>query len=114
MVFFRSAVREGLSIVFSPRAAVRGHEPIERCTFRYQLRLHYWIGNSEWVTNRFLGQASRPWWMLRALKAYALALVRPIRQVLAGRPPQFRYAIAAAARASGMLVWALGHRVDHH
>lgn len=114
MVFFRSAVKDGLSIVFAPDAAVRGHEPVERCTLRYQLRLHYWIGNSEWVTNRYLGQANRPWWVLRACKAYVLAAARPARQVVCGRPPQFRYALAAGARATGMLVGALGHRVDHH
>ncbi len=114
MVFFRTAVREGLTVVFSPRAAVHGHEPIERCTFGHQVRTRFWIGNSEWVTNRFLGQASRPWWVLRAFKAFGLALVRPLRQVISGQPPQFRYAIAAGARATGILAGALGRQASHH
>jgi succinoglycan biosynthesis protein ExoM len=114
MVFFRSAVRDGLTVAFSTRASVYGHESPDRWTFRHQIRSRFWIGNTEWVTNRHLGEATRPWWILRALKAYALAALRPLRRLTRRRPPQIRYAVASAARATGMLAGALGRRVDHH
>ncbi len=114
MVFFRPAVRDGLSVRFVADAIVHGHESAARCTFGYQIRSRFWIGNTEWVTNRFLGEATRPWWALRALKLYALAATRPVRQVARRGRPQFRYALASAARATGMLAGALGVRVRHH
>jgi succinoglycan biosynthesis protein ExoM len=114
MVFFRSAVRAGLRVRFSTRAAVDGHESPSRCTFRYQLRSRFWMGNTEWVTYRFLGEATRPWWALRAVKLGLEAAARPLAQLVRGRPPQVRYAMARGARAVGMLVGALGVRVAHH
>lgn len=114
MVFFRSAVRDGLSVRFAAEAIVHGHESPERCTFGYQIRSRFWIGNTEWVTNRFLGEATRPWWAMRAVKLYALAAIRPFHRLTRRDRPQFRYAIARAARATGMLAGALGIRVRHH
>lgn len=114
MVFFRTAVDAGLTIAFSNRAVVHGHESPNRWTFRHQVRSRFWIGNTEWVTNRYMGQASRPWWVLRSIKAAALAGARPVRRLLRRESPQFRYAVASGARASGMLAGALGGRVGHH
>ena len=114
MVFFRTARRAGLTISFAADAVVRGHEPPERWTFGHQLRSRYWLGNTEFVTNQRLGEAGRLHWALRGLKALGLAALRPLRMVLSGRPPQFRYALASAARALGMLAGAAGVRVAHH
>lgn len=114
MVFFRSAVAQGMSIAFASAAAVVGHEPPERCRFGYQLRSRYWLGNTEFVTNRHLGEASRPRWIARGLKDLAVAITRPARRLARGQAPQLRYATAAAARAVGMLVGALGIRIPHH
>jgi succinoglycan biosynthesis protein ExoM len=114
MVFFRTANRRGLTIVFAADAVVLGHEAPERWTFRHQLRSRYWLGNTEFVTNRALHQAPRWRWALRGLKSLAAAGLRPVRRALRGRPPQFRYALASGARALGMLSGAAGIRVDHH
>lgn len=114
MVFFRTAVDAGLTISFSNQAVVRGHESPDRWTFRHQVRSRFWIGNTEWVTNRFMGEASRPWWVLRSIKAAALACARPVRRLIRREPPQFRYAVASFVRALGMLAGALGRRVGHH
>lgn len=114
MVFFRLAHRQGLTISLATRAIVYGNEPPERWTYQYQLRSAFWLGNSEWITNRFLGDATRPWWALRAAKAYALALTRPFRQLAQRQPLQLRFALACGARATGMLAGTLGFRIRHH
>lgn len=114
MVFFRTARRAGLTISFAADAAVQGHEPPERWTYAHQLRSRFWLGNTEYVTNRRLGQASRPRWAARGVVVAARALVRPFRRLAAREAPQFRYAGAAAARGAGMLVGAIGIEVDHH
>lgn len=114
MVFFRTARRNGSTISFAAHAAVRGHEPPERWTYAHQLRSRFWLGNTEFVTNRRLGQASRPRWAARGLVVAARGLLRPFTRLATGRSPQFRYAGAAAARGAGMLVGAIGIEVDHH
>lgn len=114
MVFFRSAVRHGLTIRFAANAIVRGHEPAERQSFRYQVRSKFWLGNTEFVTNRFLGEASRGRWILRSLKLFVLAAVRPFQRLVTGKTPQWRYAYAQMARALGVLTGSLGIRLRHH
>lgn len=114
MVFFRTAARDGARIRFCAQAAVRGHEPPERWTFRYQLRSRYWLGNTEFVTNRRLGAASRPRWFARGLLAIGRSAIRPVGRLATGRAPQLRYALAGAARGAGMAMGAIGVEVPHH
>lgn len=114
MVFFRTAHRAGLEIRFSTPSVVAGMEPPERQTFRYQLKSHFWLGNTEFVTNKFLGDAKPARWTLRAFKAVAQSAARPIYRLTTGRSPQLRYALAGMFRGFGMLFGALGLKLRHH
>lgn len=114
MVFFRTASAAGLRIRFSAASVVIGHESPDRATFRHQVRSRFWIGNTEFVTNAELGDGSRLRWSARAARRFVEATTRPIRRLLSGRSPQFRYSVAAAARATGNAAGVLGLRVRHH
>ncbi len=114
MVFYRTAHREGLKITFCTSAYMEGIDPPERQTLRYQIRSRAWIGNTEWLTNRYLGEASRPWWILRSSKLFGGAAVRPFVRLARSESPQWRYALASMARAWGMFLGAVGVRLDHH
>lgn len=114
MVFFRRAHRAGLDIRFAARAAVVGHESPERTTFPYQVRSRFWLGNTEYVTNAWLGDGDRSRWLLRAGRRLVDATRRPFARLARGRQPQFRYATALGARALGNASGALGIRVRHH
>ena len=114
MVFFRTASRAGLSIRFSARSIVRGIEPPERQNFRYQLRSRFWLGNSEYLTNEFLGEATRQRLFLRGSRMLAMAATRPLRRMLRGDGPQWRYALASTSRACGHLFGSLGIKLRHH
>ena len=114
MVFFRRAVREGMAIRFAAHAEVLGHEPPERCGLGYQLRSRFWLGNTEFVTNHALGEASRIRWLARGARDLVAAVLRPLRQLATAQPPQVRYALARSARAVGLIAGAVGIRVAHH
>jgi hypothetical protein len=110
MVFFQTAARAGLHIRFAQHAYVHGNEPLDRATFRHQLRAHYWMGNTEAVTNIELGDSSRARLVLRGAKRLASAPLRPVRRVMSGSSPQ----LATAASGAGLVVGGLGRRVRHH
>lgn len=114
MVFFRTASQAGLKICFSANSIVRGIEPPERATFKYQLSSHFWLGNTEYVTNRYMGEARAAWWFVRGLKVIATAGARPVARLARGRSPQLRYAVAGMARGLGMLCGAGGLQLRHH
>jgi succinoglycan biosynthesis protein ExoM len=114
MVFYRRARAAGLQIHFATAAVVRGIEGPDRTTLSYQLRSWFWLGNTEFVTNWTLGQASRLRWCARSVKHAALALARPLTRLAARKPPEFRFCLALLAHAAGMLIGALGVRLAHH
>jgi succinoglycan biosynthesis protein ExoM len=114
MVFFRTSSAAGLRIRFSAESFVIGHESADRATFLHQVRSRFWIGNTEYVTNAQLGDGSRLRWSARAARRFAAAVSRPLRRLLTMRSPQFRYSVAAAARAVGNAAGVLGVRVRHH
>ena len=114
MVFFRTANKEGLSICFAAGAAVYGIEPPERETFQHQLQSHFWLGNTEYVTNRYLGEARPAWWLLRGAKLVGSSAVRPLAHLVRGQTPEFRYAAASALRGLGMIFGASGLKLRHH
>ncbi len=113
MVFYRTAHRNGLHIRFAAKAFVWGNEPPERCTFRHQVRYRFWLGNTEFVTNRFLGDASRLRLILRALRRVLRSSTGFIRRAAKREPLQVRYTIASLAGASGLLVGGLGLQKRH-
>jgi succinoglycan biosynthesis protein ExoM len=113
MVFYRTASRKGLRIVFDHSALVYGNEPKSRATLHYQLRRHYWLGNTECVTNLYVGDASRPRLFARGVIRLGSSLWRPIGRIGRGRPPQWRFTLASALHAVGLLTGALGRRTRH-
>jgi succinoglycan biosynthesis protein ExoM len=114
MVFYRSAHRAGLQIVYSEQAAVWGNEPLERATFAHQLRYRFWLGNTEYVTNRALGDATPLRLFVRGVNGLRRSLQRPFVRLAHRKPPQWRYTLAAVLRSTGLLLGPLGVRRRHH
>jgi hypothetical protein len=113
IVFYRTAHNAGLRIRFALSAGVWGNEPADRATFRHQVRYRFWLGNTEFVTNAYLGQTSRFRLLLRGTKRFVLALGRPAYRIMHGEKPQLRYCIASIARALGLIYGTLGFTKDH-
>jgi succinoglycan biosynthesis protein ExoM len=115
MVFYRSFHRRaGAEIRFAADAIVYGNEPLDRMTFGYQMKSRFWLGNTEYVTNTTLGDASPGRLVVRAARRFAEAIARPIFRLAHGEPPQFRYAAACAARAAGLAAGPFGMKMRHH
>lgn len=114
MVFFRGAVRLGLRSVHSAAAIVRADEPLDEVTVRGLVTSRFWWGNSEAITNLQLGDATRARLAARGTRRVGRAMLRPPANLLRLRPPHLRAAIIAASRGGGMVVGALGKRVNHH
>ncbi len=114
MVFYRSAHRAGLSIVFSESAMVWANEPASRATLKHQLSYRFWLGNTEYVTNRTLGDASPTRLLLRGTNGLRRALARSFVRLARRQRPQWRYSLACALRALGLMLGPLGVRLRHH
>ena len=114
MVFYRTLQRSGAHIRFALNAKVYGNEPSDRCTFRSQVKSRFWLGNSEYITNRVLQDATATRLVLRGGRRLGAALLRPISRGLTGLPPQWRYSVACVARSLGLLCGPLGVRWRHH
>jgi GT2 family glycosyltransferase len=114
MVFFRSAAKAGVSIVYSESSTVVGQESIERGNLRYQLRAHLWLGNTEFVTSDRIDDVSRVRWIARGGYLALTGLLRPVGRLVRFDPPQFRYALAMSAQGLGRALGALGFKLRHH
>jgi succinoglycan biosynthesis protein ExoM len=114
MVMFRTAARLGLRIHFSAAGVVYGHESADRTTLRYRLRINYWLGNTECVTNLALGSSTRPQLLVRGIRRLLTALARPFGRLAHRQPPQWRFGLALIAQSAGLILGALGVRRDHH
>ena len=114
MVFYRSAYDAGLDIVYSASSEVIGHEAPERATLQHVVRSRFWLGNTEYVTNAYRGNGNRAKWLLISLRHMFVAMTWPVRRLVIGRRPQFRYALVIGARAVGNASGALGLRARHH
>ena len=113
MVFYRNAHNSGLKIRFARSAGVWGNEPSDRATLMHQVRYRFWLGNTEFITNNYLGQTSRLRLFLRGIKRLLLALLRPAWRVVHGKQPQLRYCFASTAGALGLICGALGLKKQH-
>lgn len=112
MDFFYRAVRAGLRPVYSTDAAVIEREPVERCTFRYQLRRSFWLGLSEAQINLRLERAGR---MRLLARAGRRAVERGRRQLpeLDRARSGIRYQMSILAQSLGLTFGALGFRMTH-
>lgn len=112
MVFFRAARRAGLRICFVAGAHVYENESAARATFRYQLYVHLWHGNSASLSSM---RSGIPRWRMAIHGGASLvrAFRRPVARVAAGRTPQLRYSLADVLHATGKLAGVLGMRVRH-
>ncbi len=113
MVFYRRAVAAGLDVRYSSTVTVREIESADRATLRYQLRRALWMGNTQFVTNHRVGEASRRRLVLRGCRRMAAALARPVRRLASRRPPHLRFAMAGVAEGVGFLVGAVGVELRH-
>ncbi|MFW2382613.1 MAG: glycosyltransferase family 2 protein [Acidimicrobiales bacterium] len=112
MVFYRLAIAAGLDARFST-GSICHHEPSgERLTYRSQLRAAHWLGNSDFLTNHETG-VTRARLTARAGRRLLNAARRPVVNLLAGKPPQWRFTGALLAHALGMLVGSAGIRIRH-
>jgi glycosyltransferase involved in cell wall biosynthesis len=111
-VFYRTAHGAGLRIRYSRRAVVHENEPPSRATLRYQLRTFFWFGNSSYIT--CVRDGVHPMRMfLHGGKGLATGLLRPLRRLARGEPPQLRYGLASVLKGVGVMVGPLGVRVSH-
>ncbi len=113
MVFYRTAIDNGLAAYYSTEAEIFQMQPPERATFAYMVRVSHWLGNSAALSNLESGSASRGRLVLRHGKQLAQALMGPIVRLASRQPGQFRYATAKAAQAAGGLVAVAGVRAKH-
>lgn len=113
MVFFRAARAAGLHIRYSRKGFVYENEPASRATFRYQIYAYLWQGNSAYHS---CVQNGRPAWRMFVHGCASLlrGFLRPVRRMVRGEPPQWRYGLALVFEAFGKLLGAIGVRLDHH
>ena len=112
-VFARQAIAAGLTVRYASAAVVTSCEEAGRHTYRYRIRAQLWLGNTTSVTNLMLGSAGRPRLVARGVRRCAGALARPARRLLRGAAPQVRYALFEATYGVGMVLGAVGVKVEH-
>ncbi|MCB0999848.1 MAG: glycosyltransferase family 2 protein [Acidimicrobiales bacterium] len=113
-VFYGLAYRKGLSIRWAEKAVVRATEGASRTTYRYRLRVAFWLGNTSAVTNLELGSATRTRLVMWGVKAVLRGASRPARRLLARQSPQWRYSLTVVAKGVGQALGAAGVRHRHH
>lgn len=112
MVFYRAARAQGLRIHFSSNGFVYENQPASRLTFRYQIYRFFWEGNTSYVT--CVRQGVPSWQMFgQGGVNLARALARPVRRLVQGKEPQWRYCLAEVAYSIGKMGGILGLRIRH-
>jgi glycosyltransferase involved in cell wall biosynthesis len=112
MVFYRAAHAAGLRICYSQKASVFENQSKSRSTLAYQLRAHYWHGNSSYVASIRSG-ANPVHFFLHGLNSLIQALARPFIRVCRGQYPQLRYSLASILHAIGKMMGPIGIRTEH-
>ena len=112
MVFFGTARAAGLQINYSQEGFVYENQPPSRATFSYQLRSHFWHGNSSYVTS--VRNGMHPFRMfLHGVSSLFGSLVRPVVRLSHGQRPQLRYWLASMLHSLGKIVGIFGVKVNH-
>lgn len=114
MVFFRGAIALGMRSFHSERARVHQYEPMDEVTLWALMKSRFWWGNSEAVINLETSAASRPRLVVHGARRCARALAMPLRRSLRRDSPHGRVALIGVARGAGLVVGALGVRMNHH
>lgn len=112
MVFYRAVAKAGYRIVFAANAVVCENEEADRLSLGYQMRRHFWIGNSSVHTSMENG-AGRARMLVHGLATAARAVYRPIGRILQRERPQLLYGGAKLCEAAGKLAGVVGLRVKH-
>lgn len=112
MVFYREVARRGFKIIFSRDAEVFENEEEGRLTLSYQLRRHFWIGNSSVLTSLQSG-ASKRRMAIHGVATLARAIRRPIARLAQGKSAQFIYGVALICEAAGKIAGVTGIRFKH-
>lgn len=113
MVFYRRALDAGLRAHYSLNAVNWEIEPIERASYRYQLRRNLWHGNTEAVTCLRAGRDGRVRLVARAVKRLAGAGAHSVGRVRRGRSPHLRFLAAYSLQSVGLVLGAFGMRLSH-
>lgn len=113
MVFYRTAIDNGLAAYYSSEAEIFQMQPPERATFGYMVRVSHWLGNSAALSNLESGSATPVRLVLRHGKQLVQATIRPLSRLVSRQPVELRYAAAKAAQALGGLVAVAGVRAKH-
>ena len=114
MVFYGDARAQGAHHRYARQSLVFEHLTTQRSTYRYQLRQHYWLGNSEAVTNLQKGTASRVRLAVRGARRGLTAVSGPLIRIARGRAPFFRLASIQFGEAAGLVIGACGVVLHHH
>ncbi|NVD43968.1 glycosyltransferase family 2 protein [Qipengyuania atrilutea] len=112
MVFYRQVAKEGYRIVFAANAKVFENEDENRLTFPYQLRRHFWMGNSS-VRTMLNEGSSNIRMVVHSTGTAVRALSRPFIRTLKGERPQWFYCAAQLSEAAGKYLGVLGVKVKH-
>lgn len=112
MVFYRKVSGRGAKIVFAQDAIVYENEEPERLTLRYQLRRHFWLGNSSVQTSIENG-SSRLRMAAHAFATIARAVSRPFKRVVSGERMENLYTVALICEGLGKIGGIFGVKVNH-
>jgi succinoglycan biosynthesis protein ExoM len=112
-VFARQALAAGVTIRYARHAIVFSLEDAVRQNYRYRLRAQLWLGNTTSVTNLRLGSAGRGRLAARGVKRLGVALVGPIRRLVQRGRPQLRYTLFEAMYGVGIVLGAIGMKIEH-
>jgi succinoglycan biosynthesis protein ExoM len=113
-VFFIEALRAGLKLHYAAHAVVTEAIPQPRATFRAQLRRQFWLGNSEYVSNRFTREAPPARLMLRGLRRIAKSAVAMGTATFHRDRARAAVEVLFILNGLGMASGPVGLRVRHH
>lgn len=112
MVFFRKVSNRGAKIVFARDAIVFENEEPNRLTLSYQLRRHFWLGNSSVQTSIENG-SPRSRMAVHALATLARAISRPVKRLANGERMENLYTAALICEALGKFGGVFGFKINH-
>lgn len=114
MVFFHAAESAGANHRFSDTAITYEYVPLERTQLRSLLRTSFWYGNNEAVINERTQEWTRGRLLLRGTKRAVEPQIRLVVAALRRSGTDWRGSLYDSMRGLGLVVGALGVRINHH